>query len=59
MLVEYFGRQVWQKFHGRHEWRLALDDPVDCHIADTETGRVHPTTLSGKLVPGSMIAGMF
>jgi hypothetical protein len=49
MLVEYFGRQVWQKFHGGHERRLDLDDAVDCHVADTETGRVHPT-LSRKLM---------
>jgi hypothetical protein len=43
MLVEYFGRQAWQKFHGVHEGYLAFDDAVDCHVAGTETGRVHPT----------------
>jgi hypothetical protein len=49
MLVEYFWRQVWQEFHGVHEGRLALDHAVDCHVADTETGRVHHT-LSRKLM---------
>ena len=50
MLVEYFGLQAWQEFHGVHERRLALDNAVDTHVADTETGRVHPTLSSRKLM---------